>query len=340
MITHDILDHIGDAIYGVGADWRFLFFNRAAEAFFGRDRKAVIGRSLWDCFPAAAESDVGDALRRAMRSRETLHLDLLSPSTGKWTDVRIFPLDEGGLGVSWRDITEAKKRETSLEDAVENQDMLFRELTHRVTNNFQEVASRVALQGREVQDPDAREMCEKMATSIRCMGLVHRRLYSSRRHIDEQDLGEYLQALCDDLSSSLPPQLSLSAEVERGAQVSVDVATTVGMMVAELVMNARKYAWSPGEPGQMVVSMRRPGDMIEVELRDDGHGVPEGMDLQKSAGLGLKLLGLQIRRLGGTFSHRNVEGGAIFLLRFPAPGLAHPADAPETSAARGVSAKG
>lgn len=319
MIRNEILDGIGDAIYGVAADWNVTFFNRQAEAFFGYDRQDVIGRDLWDIFPAARETQLSDAIRQAMRARETIHLDVLSPTTGKYAAVRIFPLKNGGLGVSWHDITDKKMQEVALQEAIENQDMLFRELAHRVTNNFNEVAARVYLQGRELRDPVAREMCDKMAASIRCMALVHRRLYRNKAHIDEQDLGEYVRALCEDLSSSLPDTVTLSAVVEPGATVSTDVATTVGMMVAELVTNSRKYAWAPGEPGRMVVTMRRDGDVADVELWDDGRGVPEGMDLHTSAGLGLKLLNMQIKRLKGTFTHRNVEGGAVFRLRFPIP---------------------
>ncbi|MDE2488391.1 MAG: PAS domain-containing protein [Alphaproteobacteria bacterium] len=53
MATHEILDGIGDAIYALDADWRITFFNRAAERFFGRDRKELLRRVVWDCFPAA-----------------------------------------------------------------------------------------------------------------------------------------------------------------------------------------------------------------------------------------------------------------------------------------------
>lgn len=323
MIREELLDAVGDAIYALAADWTVTFFNREAERFFGRDRKDVLGRSLWEVFPAAKETELADALRQAMKTREAIRLDLLSPTTGRVIDARMFPLKNGGLGVSWRDISTRKKLETALQEAVKNQDMLFRELAHRVTNNFHEVAARVSLQAREMQDPTARDMCEKMAASIRCMALVHRRLYRSRAHIDEQDLGEYVRALAEDLASSLPENITLSAVTETGAAVSVDVATTVGMMIAELVTNSRKYAWAPGDKGRMIVTMRRDGGIIEVELWDDGRGVPEGMDLRKSAGLGLKLLDLQIKRLKGTFTHRNVEGGAIFLLRFPEPERDH-----------------
>lgn len=319
MVSASILENIGDAIYGVGPDWRVRFFNRQAERFFGRGREEVVGRGLLDCFPAAKGTQVDAAIRAVMTGREPLQMEMLSPSTGRWADVRVFPVDDGGVAVSFRDITETKKLEAALRDAIQNQDMLFRELTHRVTNNFQEVASRLSLQGRDVQDPTARDMCEKMASSIRCMALVHRRLYRSSNRVDDQDLGDYVRALCEDLASTLPPNISIEARVDGGAVVPTEVATTVGMMVAELVMNSRKYAWAPGARGRIVVALRRDGELIEVQLWDDGRGVPEGTDLTRSEGFGLKLLQAQVKRLHGSFSQRNVEGGATFTLRFPAP---------------------
>lgn len=62
MITHEILDGIGDAIYALSADWRISFVNRQAELFFARDRRDLVGRILWDCFPAARGTRLGAAL--------------------------------------------------------------------------------------------------------------------------------------------------------------------------------------------------------------------------------------------------------------------------------------
>jgi PAS domain S-box-containing protein len=317
MISHEILEGIGDAIFGLAPDWTLTFFNRKAEEFFGKSRDEVIGRDVWRCFPAAVGGELEAMFREVMTSRAAKHRDALSPTTGRWVDLRVFPLEGGGIVADWRDITDRKAQEIALQEAVENQDLLFRELTHRVSNNFQEAAARLSYESRQIGDPAAREMFEKMAASIRCMALVNRRLYRSDVQIGEIDLGNYLSALCEDLASSLPARLSLSSVVEHGTAVSTDVATTVGMMVAELVMNSSKYAWELGEPGRMTVTLRWRGELIEVQLRDDGRGVPEGKDLIQSAGLGLKLLQVQIRRLKGTFSHENVEGGATFTLRFP-----------------------
>jgi PAS domain S-box-containing protein len=128
MITHEILDGIGDAIYALDADWRISFVNRQAERFFARHRGELVGRILWDCFPAAVGTELGAALENAMDSREAVHLDVLSPTTGRWTDTRIFPLANGGLVASWRDITDQKQQQSELAQAVANQERAGREL--------------------------------------------------------------------------------------------------------------------------------------------------------------------------------------------------------------------
>jgi PAS domain S-box-containing protein len=135
LITHTILESIGDAIYGVAPDWSVTFFNREAERFFGRDRSEVIGRSLWESFPAARESELGEGLRRVMESRAPLYLVTLSPSTGRWADTRIFPLEAGGIGVSWRDVTAQKRQEAELAEATRNQERLLKEL-RTITNHL------------------------------------------------------------------------------------------------------------------------------------------------------------------------------------------------------------
>jgi PAS domain S-box-containing protein len=128
LITHEILDGIGDAIYALDAEWRITFFNRRAEDFFGRDRHALLGRTVWDAFPAVRGAELAAALERVMESRRAVELEVLSPTTGRWTETRIFPLAHGGIAASWRDTTEHKRRELELAAAVESQDRAAREL--------------------------------------------------------------------------------------------------------------------------------------------------------------------------------------------------------------------
>lgn len=128
LINAEILDGTGDAIYALDAHWRVVHFNRQAERFFGRRQEELLGRTIWDSFPAARGTELGVALERVMRDREAIQMDVLSPSTGRWTNTRIFPLAQGGVAASWRDITLEKRRELELATAVENQDRAVREL--------------------------------------------------------------------------------------------------------------------------------------------------------------------------------------------------------------------
>ncbi|MDE2488392.1 MAG: PAS domain-containing protein, partial [Alphaproteobacteria bacterium] len=73
-------------------------------------------------------TEIGLALLRVMKSREAAHLDVLSPTTGLWTDTRIFPLAGGGLVASWRDVTADKRRTQELASAVDTRDRAVREL--------------------------------------------------------------------------------------------------------------------------------------------------------------------------------------------------------------------
>ena len=134
MIENAILEGIGDAIYSLASDWTVLSFNRQAEVFFGRSREDVIGRSLWDCFPAARGSEPGDKLRRVMEARLPLDMVTQSPSTGRWVDTRMFPLETGGIAVSWRDVTAQKAQEAALVETLLNQNRLARQL-RSITDN-------------------------------------------------------------------------------------------------------------------------------------------------------------------------------------------------------------
>jgi PAS domain S-box-containing protein len=128
LVANTILEGIGDAIYSVTSDWSVIFFNRQAELFFGRSRTEVVGKTLWDSFPAVRDSELAEGLQRVMETRAPLEMVTLSPSTGRWADVRIFPLEDGGVAASWRDVTAQKRQEAALADAIQNQDRLLRQL--------------------------------------------------------------------------------------------------------------------------------------------------------------------------------------------------------------------
>ena len=110
------LEHIGDGFYVVDNHWTIKFFNARAERHFGLRRDRVLGRSLWEVFPAAVGTAFEQAFRRAMQLRQQVRVE--SPSVlgnGCWVEVEASPY-EHGLSVRFNDVTARKQAEERLQE--------------------------------------------------------------------------------------------------------------------------------------------------------------------------------------------------------------------------------
>jgi len=134
------------------------------------------------------------------------------------------------------------------------------------------------------------------------------------------DLGVFLRSLCPDIARSTDLGCSIDAD---GALVSSDVAQTLAVIVNELALNARKHAYPDGAPGDLRIKLHAEGDMLRLQFADDGKGLPSDFDPTISEGLGLGLVKWLAAQLHGTLK-METDGGARFILRFPANGATPP----------------
>ncbi len=98
-------ERMSDAFYLLDRDWRFLYFNAAAEQLLGRARAEVLGHTVWEAFPAVIGSDLERAYRAAVAGGASWRLDYHYPPQQRWYDVIAYPTDEG-LAVYFRDNTQ------------------------------------------------------------------------------------------------------------------------------------------------------------------------------------------------------------------------------------------
>jgi DNA-binding CsgD family transcriptional regulator len=100
-----ILEGLDEGFYAVDQTWHLRRFNRLASDYFGRPRVDVIGRGLWDLFPTAAATPLGQQFFNAMETRRVV-VDRADSVVvqGRVVSFRLFPLHDG-LGVAWRDVT-------------------------------------------------------------------------------------------------------------------------------------------------------------------------------------------------------------------------------------------
>ncbi|HEV2568099.1 PAS domain S-box protein [Sphingomonas sp.] len=112
-----VLDSMADSHVLVDADWRVTIVNRAAEQFFGLDREAMRGRSLWDLFPSARGTAFQTNFERALAG-ETVRFETASALfQGVVVAVRAAPLPDGGLSIAFDDITDRKRGEAAVRES-------------------------------------------------------------------------------------------------------------------------------------------------------------------------------------------------------------------------------
>jgi PAS domain S-box-containing protein len=114
----NVLEIVSDGFYALDQDWRYVIFNRAAEAYFGVSRDAVLGRMIWDIFPQGVGTPFEGICRRAMDAGEATTFETRSNlRPDRIVELRVAPLREGGIAVSLNDITERRRAEDALREA-------------------------------------------------------------------------------------------------------------------------------------------------------------------------------------------------------------------------------
>lgn len=189
-------------------------------------------------------------------------------------------------------------RGQALEDAIEANHLLFREIHHRVKNNLQSVQSLVSMQ--EMPEAAKRDLRSRLTA----MAAMHAHIYEfdSFTNIDAHD---YVPSVVNEVVTAYGADVEIAYDVEH-LRVDRDHATPLALLLSELVTNSIKYAFKDRSSGKIQVSIKAAGPgRAHLVVSDDGVGLSPD---NTTPGMGTRLLKGVVAQMAGTYSVTSDQG--------------------------------
>ncbi len=191
-------------------------------------------------------------------------------------------------------------------------ELLLKEIHHRVKNNLEVVSSLLALQSAQVDDPGIKDAMQEGQNRVQSIGIVHQKLYQGE-NLAAVEMKDYFVNLSESILDSFGADDRVTIECAMNQlELDIDTAVPLGLIVNELLTNALKYAFPDGRKGRIEIKLEKKDDILSLKIADDGIGKS---GVVKGTGFGGQLVSLLTRQLGGQM-HEKVQGGTIVYLDF------------------------
>ena len=174
------------------------------------------------------------------------------------------------------------------------------EAEHRIANSLQMISALVRQRARSGHVQNPQTFLLEIADRIDTVGKLHR-LLGEATVAGTVQIRAYLKEICDRLRGALAPEAtSFSFDCPRDCSLPAKTALPLALITAELISNSLKYAHPTGLPTKITLSCRpdEKGDLT-LAYEDDGVGFPEGFDVAQAGHVGMRLIQLLSKSIGG-----------------------------------------
>lgn len=317
VIVTDAPDRIGDE--------KIIFVNKAFEKVTQYSKEEVQGKT--PNFLQGPETD-----------REVINELVEKLSAGKRFEGETFNYKKDGsrYRVSWsidpirndrgeithfvavqRDVTQKWEQRRQLQEVIKERETLVKETHHRIKNNLATITGLLELQIMKSDSGEVQQVLSESMTRVKSIASIHEKLYETEGlasitlDIYINDLIEQLHDSLEGLESSTDINFTMDLEP---ISLKTRQAVPLGLIINELITNAHKHAFDDNG-GTVSVSCTMEDGQITLKVCDDGKGLPENLDVQKTDSLGLKLIETLSHQLEADYSLHS-DGGTHFKMTF------------------------
>jgi two-component system, sensor histidine kinase PdtaS len=228
----------------------------------------------------------------------------------QWLSIGVAALFAVLLFVGYRSYQARAKTNKLLSAKNAENELLLKEIHHRVKNNLEVVSSLLALQSAQIDDPNTKEAMQEGQNRVQSIGIVHQKLYQGE-NLGAIEMKDYFINLSESILDSFGADKKVQIECAMDKlNIDIDTAVPLGLIVNELLTNTLKYAFPDGRNGKVKIKLeKRPDGILQLEVSDDGVGKS---GVTQGTGFGGQLVALLTKQLGGSMKEEVNNGTNIF----------------------------
>lgn len=313
---------------GKPVDHELLYMNPAAEAFFSVNAQAEIGKRSARASYLVWPADIRERNYEVALTGKAANYERFDERAQRWFDTRCFSPAPGQFAQVLTDVTERIKSEDSVRHLSarvlrvqdETQRRVARELHETVSQSLASLRMNLGMMERFVDDDG--KGAEVVADSLGIVddAMSEVRTVSYLLHppmIDQAGLITGLRWYLDGFQQRSGITTTFEAPEDLG-RLSQSLETTIFRIVQEGLTNVQRHSGS----ATARVLLRREGDVLTVQIADEGHGLPPRLRDDRSAllGSGVGVAGIheRVHELHGEMRIESSEKGTTLTITLPA----------------------
>jgi len=215
------------------------------------------------------------------------------------------------------DISVQKESEQRISESLHEKNILLAEIHHRVKNNLAVISGLLQMQMWNVEDESAKIALQHSQLRIQSIALVHEKLYQNETFADI-NISDFARELVDAVSESFkqPEQEVLLNYNMDNIKMNINQAVPLSLLLNECIVNCYKHAFAGRDNGEIDIDLGMDGDKVNIQVTDNGHGLPEGFDFEKQQSLGVTLIRTLVSQLRGEARYTSNGKGTRFSFEF------------------------
>jgi two-component sensor histidine kinase len=209
-----------------------------------------------------------------------------------------------------------KKRQTVINQQLEEKTILFNEIHHRVKNHCQLLISLNNYRYAHRENQEIEDIVQEINNRVNSISIAYEQLKYDKSC--KVPANEYILQLCENLSSNSPAEVTIDYKISE-KKLNMKILVTLGIILNEMLMNSLKYAFDNDEGNIINIELQKAEEKWILIYMDNGGKLNQSIVEKSHESSGIELIKLFVNQLEGKIQYYSQADKRGYKITFTAP---------------------